>query len=152
MTVYSYDLGSFPEGANVPLVAYAELQDGQRLASSLVKAVAGVGTGFDLNVYWRESVSPETPVYSILSQNPASTAFNPDVRTVLIATPAAALTLDGYWRRNSIGYNVRCTLFGSVWTGVGGQSYTAELTFHTTNYGDVTLRFGFRLAGELSAP
>jgi hypothetical protein len=145
-------LGEFSEGANIPLVAYTEVQDGQRLASSLVIPVAGVGTGFDVNVYWNESVSPETAVYSLLTQNPAATIHNPDSRTVLIATPATALTLDGYWRRNTIGYNLRYTLLASAWTGGGGQSYVAELTFHTIAFGALTRRFRFSLAGELSVP
>lgn len=146
------DLGTFPEGANIPLVAYAEVQDGQPLASSLVKTVAGDGTGFDLNVYWNESGSPETPVRTLTSQNPAATSHNPDARAVLIATPGAALTLDGYWTRNSIGYNVRYTLAEAAWNGRGGQTYIAELTFHTINFGDITLRFRFKLAGEYSIP
>jgi hypothetical protein len=147
-----FDLGTFPEGADIPLVAYFELPNSQPLASSLVQAVSGPETGFDVNVYWNESVSPETAVYSLLTQDPASAGFNPDVRAVLIATPATALTVDGYWRRNSIGYNVRFTLDEAVWNPMGGQSYIAELTFHTTNFGAVTLRFRFQLAGEYSIP
>lgn len=149
------DLGTFPEGANIPLVSYTELQDGQRLASSLVKTVAGAGTGFDVNVYWNESINPETSVYSLLTQNPAATSHNPDARPVLIATPASALTVDGYWRRNNIGYNVRYTLPTTVWLvgqNKGGQSYIAEVTFHTINFGDITEQFRFQLAGEYSIP
>lgn len=147
-----FDAGTWPEGADIPFVAYVELQDGQRLASSLVKAVAGADTGFDVQVFHHESVAPEVARYTLLAQNPAAITHNPDGRPVLIATPGAALTVDGYWRRNTTGYVLRYTLRASQWGWIGGQTFTTELTFWTINFGAIPVEFLFGMSGTLSLP
>lgn len=89
-------------------------------------------TSIDINVYL---VPEKTAVYSLLAQSP-TLMTNPNIRVF------DSLQVDGRWKPDSTGYNMRCLLEHAdfviaSFTPEGGKVYRVEIKVVTPSWADI---------------
>lgn len=118
--------GEFDEGADIYNVSQAQTPN-QAYPLSGGASDAAI-TSVTLNIYDLQSSDPSTAIYTSGSLT-VSTVFK------------AALTLDGYWDQDTVGYNLFNRVVASTFEAVGGHTYRFEYKVVTPNFGDLYFKF-----------
>lgn len=103
------------EGADVWLPAQLRGPDGELLEEADV-------TAWHLRIF--QQGGDDAPVWEDPDNGTAGVWFDPPV-------------VDGFWRKDSTGYNFRARLLWSDWQGEGGSTYLVELDFETAAWGTI---------------